>query len=303
MSKDEIRNEILSLEDLGEMVPFFKTGVGKGLGRWLMRILGVNSINQINSDLCHLQGPDYASAALRHHLVDVEYKIHGEENLDLMRQGQFLTVSNHPFGGIDGLILVDIVGHIRPDYKVLVNSVLSHISSLEEMWVPVVPNRQSSRRYVHDPSVNVKSLRALAREFQAGYPFGLFPAGGVGHFSLRRGLPVENPWKNSSLRILRRADRPIFPIMFDGHNSWLFYYMKNHISIVSDLMLPSEILNKKGEIIDVYVGAPIMPDETAHLTDLKSYGAYLIQRSMRLLPRAMYQPQVGAKAVLVDRSV
>ena len=79
--------------------------------------------------------------------------------------------------------------------------------------------------------------------------------------------------------------------------------MKNHISVVSDLMLPSEILNKKGEIIDVYVGAPIMPDETSHLTDLKSYGAYLIQRSMRLLPRAMYQPQVGAKAVLVDRSV
>ena len=163
MSKDEIRNEILSLEDLGEMVPFFKTGVGKGLGRWLMRILGVNSINQINSDLCHLQGPDFASAALRHHLVDVEYRIHGEENLDLMREGQFLTVSNHPFGGIDGLILVDIVGHIRPDYKVLVNSVLSHISSLEEMWVPVVPNRQSSRRYVHDPSVNVKSLRVSGR--------------------------------------------------------------------------------------------------------------------------------------------
>lgn len=180
MSKDEIRNEILSLEDLGEMVPFFKTGVGKGLGRWLMRILGVNSINQINSDLCHLQGPDYASAALRHPLVDVEYRIHGKENLELMREGQFLTVSNHPFGGIDGLILVDIVGHIRPDYKVLVNSVLSHISSLEEMWVPVVPNRQSSRRYVHDPSVNVKSLRAWRESFRPAIPLVSSPQAGWG---------------------------------------------------------------------------------------------------------------------------
>lgn len=301
MSRDDIRNDILSIEDLGEMVPFFRTGVGRGVGRRLMRILGINSLNRLNADLCHLSGPEYAGAALRHPLVDVTYRVHGEENLELMREGQFLTVSNHPFGGIDGLILVDIVGHIRPDYKVLVNSVLSHISSLEQMWVPVVPNRESNPRYVHDPSVNVKSLRALAREFQDGYPFGLFPAGGVGRFSLRRGLPVESPWKNSSLRILRRASRPIFPIMFDGHNSWLFYYMKNHIPVVSDLMLPREILNKKGEVIDVYVGKPILPSETEQLTDLRSYGTYLIERSMSLLPRAMYQPQVGAKAVLIDR--
>lgn len=302
MSRDEIRDEILSIEDLGEMVPFFKTLVGRGLGKWLMRILGVDEINQLNADLCHLKGPDFASAALRHPSVNVKYRIHGEENLDLIREGQFLTVSNHPFGGIDGLILVDIVGHIRPDYKVLVNSVLSHISSLEEMWVPVVPDRQASRRYVHDPSVNVKSLRGLVREFQAGYPFGIFPAGGVGHFSLRHGLPVENPWKASSLRILRRADRPIFPIMFGGRNSRLFYYMKNRISVVSDLMLPSEILNKQGETIDVYVGVPIMPDETAHLTDLRSYGEYLTHRSMSLLPRAMYQPRKGAKSLLVERN-
>lgn len=89
--------------------------------------------------------------------------------------------------------------------------------------------------------------------------------------------------------------------MFDGHNSGLFYYMKNHIPVVSDLMLPREILNKKGEVIDVYIGKPILPSETERLTDLRSYGTYLIERSMSLLPRAMYQPQVGAKAVLIDR--
>ena len=77
--------------------------------------------------------------------------------------------------------------------------------------------------------------------------------------------------------------------------------MKNHIPVVSDLMLPREILNKQGKVIDVYVGKPILPSETEQLTDLRSYGTYLIERSMSLLPRAMYQPHVGAKAVLVDR--
>lgn len=300
MSKYE-RDKILTLEDLGDMVPFFRTKVGRAVGKAMMKIFGVDVLNAANAELSHLEGPDFAAAVLRHPSVRVSYRVHGEEQLERMREGRFLTVSNHPFGGLDGLILVDIVGHLRPDFKVLVNSVLSQVRSLESMWVPVVPNMVSNKNYVHDPKANIKSIRNLAREFNAGYPIGLFPAGGVGRFSLLEGLPIERPWKASSLRILKRAESPIFPIMFGGHNSQLFYYLKENFPPLSDMMLPREMLNKKDKTIDVYIGAPILPEETDSLTNIGDYARYVVGRSMSLLPRSMYEPQIGAKPVLYTR--
>lgn len=297
MSKYE-RDKILTLEDLGDMVPFFRTRVGRLVGRAMMKLFGVDVLNAANAELSHLEGPDFAAAVLRHPGVRVSYRLHGEEQLELMRKGRFLTVSNHPFGGLDGLILVDIVGHLRPDFKVLVNSVLSQVRSLESMWVPVVPNMVSDKHYVHDPNANFKSIRDLAREFAAGYPIGLFPAGGVGRFSLLEGLPIERPWKVSSLRILKRAESPIFPIMFGGHNSQLFYYLKENFPPLSDMMLPREMLNKRDRTIDVYVGAPILPEETDSLTNIGDYARYVVGRCMSLLPRSMYEPQIGAKPIL-----
>lgn len=298
MSKYD-KEKILTIEDLGDMVPFFRNCFGRAIGKWLMQVLGVNEINNVNADLIQLRGPDFAEEVLHHSSINVSYRVYGEENLELMREGQFLTVSNHPFGGIDGLILVSLIGRLRPDYKVLVNYILSQIPSLQDMWVPVVPNMESNKKYVHDRTANFKSLRELAREFGAGYPIGLFPAGGVGRISMLNGLAIERPWKSTSLRILHRADRPIFPIMFDGRNSNLFYYLKGTFPIISDLMLPREILRKWGETIDVYVGKPILPEEWKDVSGLEDFRKFLMERALGVLPRAMYEPEINGRAVLL----
>lgn len=279
-------NFLVTVDDLGDILhPFFNKSIGKLVGKALLKALKVDELNKIHAEYCYLHGNAVTKALLSDSRINVTYTIHGKENLELMKEmGAFFTISNHPYGGIDGIILIDILGSVREDFKVLVNGFLNRITALKDYWIPVQP-RVNRKDYVHDPTKNIFGIRRVAQQVEEGHPVGMFPAGGIPHFDpiLRR--PIEQPWQMNNVKIMRSAKIPVFPIMFEGNNSDRYFrFGRKHGYSSASILLPSEILNKKGRSIDVFIGEPIMSNDVAKATDLKALREMLMRRSLGLLP-------------------
>lgn len=279
-------NYILTTDDLAQLIsPFFAKRGGKAIGKGLLKMLKIDQINKLHADHSHLSGAEMTSALLADPRINVKYKIHGAENLEQMTSlDAFFTISNHAYGGLDGIILIDIVSKIRPDFKVLVNGLLTRITALADSWIPVQP-RVRKDTYVHDPTKNIYGLRMVVEQIKNGHPVGMFPAGGVPLWSKELKCPIEQPWQMPNMRIIRSSPVPIIPIAFEGNNSKRYYKIGERINYqVAATSLPSEILNKKGETIDVFIGKAIHPEEIQPLKDLKSIRKFVRRRTLELIP-------------------
>lgn len=107
---------LLELNELENLSPLFRGSLGNGFGRMLMRILSVDKINELYDRNSSLVGPAFAKAVLDE--IGVKYEVLNSSVLDDLPDGPFITVSNHPYGHIDGMMLVDLFGSRRPDFKV-----------------------------------------------------------------------------------------------------------------------------------------------------------------------------------------
>ena len=105
---------LLTLNELEKATPLFRGKCGNALCRALMRMLAIDKVNDLYVRNSDSQVPEFASAVLKD--IGVEYEILNPEVLQNLPDGPFITISNHPYGHIDGVMLVDLFGHIRPDY-------------------------------------------------------------------------------------------------------------------------------------------------------------------------------------------
>lgn len=274
---------VLTVEDLGRINPFFKKPFGRWLGKGLLQTLKVSEINSLHSDYSQLSGVAATSAVLNDPRIQVTYTIHGEEHLQGMGdKGAFFTVSNHPFGALDGLILIDIMARIREDFKVLVNGILNQVSILKDFWIPVMPVLD---KVAHDPTKNISGLQMVRDRILGGHPVGMFPAGGLPHYDKGLRQPIEIPWKLNNIRIIKGAKIPTIPIMFGGNNSKSYFRFGERCGYgLASILIPKEILNKKGSNIDVYVGKPIMPEELEGIGNLTETRDYIMKRAFTILP-------------------
>lgn len=128
---------LLTVKELQDSSYIFRGKIGKILAQGLMDISCVSRINALYDRYPSLKGPDFTSAILED--LKVQYEIKNRNAIDVLREGAFITISNHPYGGLDGLILVDFIGHFRPDYKVMVNKVLGRIKNLDDNFIDVIP--------------------------------------------------------------------------------------------------------------------------------------------------------------------
>ena len=285
MGDQQSKSYIITLDDLGKLDPFFSKKIGRIVGRMMIKGLGVDKLNKIHAKYLDLSKSDFTSAILSDPEINVKYRVHGAEHLELMRDIEaFYTVSNHPFGGLDGVILIDLVSRIRPDFMVLVNQFLNHISGLKDVWIPIQP-RVNKRDYVHDASKNIYGLRKVRERITAGHPVGMFPAGGVPRYDRTTKRPKEQQWQITNTRILMQSKIPIFPIAFEGKNTPLYFKIGELLNYqVASLRLPAEIFRKRGEEIQIYVGEPIMPEELLQYQELKTMRDFVQKRTMDLLP-------------------
>jgi putative hemolysin len=231
----------------------------------------MDKVNKIHSDNCHTPGIPFVQGLLND--LDITIKIKNEHVLQNLPEGSFITVSNHPFGALDGIMLIKVVGEHRPDFKVMVNMFLNHISAMRPNFIDVDPLASD------DPAKRAVSMKGIAeawRHVKEGAPIGFFPAGAVSKFKWTWGLRIQDrPWQPNIMRLIQKMNVPIIPIYFHGHNSVWFTLLGMIDWRLRTLRLPAEVFRRKGDTFRVSIGDPIMPDVYGAYDTPESLGVFL----------------------------
>lgn len=272
------KTAVLDADDVIAMVP--KLAGHRRLVERLLHWLSVDKVNAVHAHNCETPGPAFIEGLLRD--FDIKLRVDGLDVLDNLPEGPFITVSNHPFGALDGITLIHLVASRRPEYKVMVNMILGRIWAMEPNFIAV--DAMSS----NDPAkkaVSVNGIRQAIDQVRSGRPLGFFPAGAVSKVNWR-GRLVDRRWQPNVIRIIKKLEVPVIPIYFHGSNSWFFNFLGVVCWQLRTLRLPSEVFRKCHTTIHISVGNPITVEEQcAHAGSIDELGRYLKDTTYQLRQR------------------
>ena len=244
----------------------------------LGRLLSLKPIEDLYRSIPRgLTGGAFVDAVLAS--MDVQVRLAPEELARIPKTGPVVVVSNHPFGGLEGLILAKMLLAVRPDARIMANFLLTRIPELRELFVFVDPFGGASAT-----EGNVRPLKESLRVLRAGGLLGIFPAGAVSHLCLQNGrLGVADPaWNTTVARLARRTEATVVPVHFSGRNSRLFQTLGLVHPLLRTAMLPREFINKSGRTIVARVGSPITPARLARVASCEAEADSCVTRYLRL---------------------
>lgn len=245
-----MKETVVDINDLQKLHPFFTTTVGRFLGKLFLKWFCVEKVNEVHRRNCHLGGSEFTTALLKDPLINLSYSVHNKELLNQLPEGAFITVSNHPIGSLDGIMLIDIFASIRPDFKVMVNGVLENIGAMSNNFISVKPD--SKKEGANHQNVN--GVRESLGRLKNGSPVGFFPAGAISFYNKQAKKICDLPWTHSVVKLIRKSKVPVCPVLFDFYNTSFFYWLGRIDWRIRTLRIPAEAFNKKGKTADVYIG-------------------------------------------------
>jgi len=251
---------------------------GKGgiqTSKFLMSILRIRKVNKIYSKIHDLPIDEFLEELVE--LFRINYEISQEDLDKIPNDGAFITVSNHPYGGLDGVLLLKIILERRPDFKVMANFLLQNIKAMENYFLPVNPFEN-----LKDVKSSFKGIKSALSHLQEGRPLGIFPAGEVSTYNSSSSIITDRQWQNSALNLIRKAKVPVIPVYFQGTNSRLFHVLGMIHPMLRTAKLPSELFNKKRKVIKIKIGNPITIKEQEGIGDISRYGRYLRAKTYSL---------------------
>ena len=275
-SQYEIRPDVLNYDDIRQLVP--KLDGHEKLVNWLLHFLSVDKVNAVHRRNCDTPGPEF----VRRMLIDdfkIKLRVDNEDILARFTEGPFITVSNHPFGALDGITLIDLIGSRRPEYKVMVNMILNRITAMRPNFMAV---DQAASDDPAKKAVSMRGIKEAMMQVRKGYPIGFFPAGAVGNYN--RHLRFEDrEWQPVVIRLIMQLGVPVIPIFFHGLNSWWFRLLGIISWQLRTLRLPAEVFRRKGDTLHISVGDVISPEEIkAHSGSVAELGTWLKSKTYEL---------------------
>ena len=266
ISKDEIRN----------LHPLLRGRFGNTLVKMIFSITGMNKINIVYDSAKQQTGVGFVTQLLdRQNIIRI---VENYDVLDSFKDQAFITVSNHPFGHIDGIIAISVVAAKRKDFKMMVNWMLNRIDTMEENFIGVNPYSKDSKM------ANAKSsfggMKQCLEHLKGGHPLGFFPAGGVSSSHLT--YTKDREWQVPVLKLIKKANVPIIPMFISGTNSWLYRFLGFIDWRVRMIRLFHEVANKKGKKIYIRFGQPISVKEQSQFEDINAFGEFLKEKTYSL---------------------
>lgn len=270
-----VKRDVLNADDIGRMVPFL--GRHRKLTNFLIKFLALDKVNAIHEHNIDHPGPQFVRGLLTD--LDIKLRIDNEQVLDNLPEGAFVTVSNHHFGALDGIILIDLVASRRPRYKVMVNMFLNYISGMRPNFIAVDAMASDDPK---KKAVSMQGIKTAIRQVRSGEPVGFFPAGAVGKVNWKLRLK-DRQWQPNIIRLIDQLNVPVIPIFFHGSNSWWFNFLGITVWQLRSLRHPAEVFRKKGKTFHVSIGNPITVGEQArHKGSLEEFGAFLREKTYSL---------------------
>jgi putative hemolysin len=211
----------------------------------LMRILFVSKINRRCRKIKHNNIPlklleGYFSQQ------NIKLKFSGLENIP--KKGAFIMISNHPYGFLDGLIMLKLLSKEFSKVKITANFLLKKIPLFSKYAIAVNPFDNIGKKAMG-------GTQQVMNNLNEDNPVVLFPAGMVstnydGYYKQVR----DKEWKDSSKRLIADANVPVFPVYFPGKNSWLFHLMGKIHPILRTMLIPYEFVKVKNTTVSCFIG-------------------------------------------------
>ncbi|WP_291402881.1 GNAT family N-acyltransferase [Daejeonella sp.] len=224
-----------------------------GLASLLMEIMKINEVNDVFEKAEHLQGMAFIDKILN--IIGVSIEFDETELKHFPKEGGFIVVANHPYGGIEGLILLKIMSLVRPDSKLMANFLLKKIPNLSESFIAVNPFENIEN------SSSISGIKTTIQLLKSGVPIGIFPAGEVSTYKTKIQKVTDKPWNPVVGKLIEKVKVPVVPIYFHGNNGLLFNLLAMLHPTLRTAKLPSELFNKQGQTIKLRIGKAINPSK------------------------------------------
>lgn len=278
---------LVTAKELAKAIKIDRYGIiGTFISLFLMKVTRLSSINRDYDKIKHLDAGAYAQACIDH--FEIDFEIPEEDYRRLPKDGAYITISNHPLGAIDGILLFKLLFAQRSDYKIMANFLLKRMAPIEPCIIPVNPfeNRKEVKS-------SIAGFKNALQHLKDGHPLGIFPAGEVSTHKDGK-LIVDRPWEEAALKLIRKAEVPVVPIYFHARNSKLFYRLAKINDVFRTAKIPSEVYSQRNRPIKVRIGQPISVKAQKEQESFEDFGE-LLRKKTYILSNAY------AKERLIDQ--
>lgn len=198
---------------------------------------------------------------------------------NIPRTGRLLVVANHPYGLVDGFALCWLISLVRPDFKLLINSVLVQAPETAAHLLPL--DFSGTREGL---AVNLRSRAAARAHLDAEGALLIFPSGAIATAPDRWGRrpAMDGPWQPIVGQLAQRSHAPVLPVHFQGQNSRLFQIVSHYSVTLRLALMAGEIRRRFGTTVGLTIGQPIPPAELTPFTDRTALAAELCRRTYAL---------------------
>ena len=263
------------------------------MGRWLVTIfetpiersLAIDALNRVYKTFQKLpEEQRFFPKALQ--AMDIRYTLSDADRAKIPAKGPLVVVANHPFGGIEGIILGDLLQSVRQDVKIMGNFLLNHIPDMRPYLISVDPFGRTA-----SVSANAASFKKCIRHLLTGGVLIVFPAGEVAHFHLRQRKVTDSPWSPHVGRMIQHTRARVLPVFFPGRNSFNFHLLGLIHPLLRTLLLPRELVNKQHRTLQLLVGKPIAWQRMATAASAGRLVEYLRFHADFLANRLLSEPR------------
>ncbi|WP_296373918.1 lysophospholipid acyltransferase family protein [Yoonia sp.] len=193
--------------------------------------------------------------------------------------GPVVLVANHPHGLVDGMILADLIGRVRTDYRILTRSILTGIDADATKFMIAVP-------FPHEPDAQKKMVdmrHAAMAHLRDGGLVALFPSGVVATSDTMFGPVIERDWNVFTAKMIRKSGAAVVPCFFPGSNSRLYQIANRVSATLRQGLLLHEIVRASGKPQKPVIGAALSHDDIKDkVSDQRGFMVWLRQLTLDL---------------------
>lgn len=279
--------KLISEQDLGK-TPGVYIPEGTIIEEILLKIIKYKRLNKVYSE-----NYDKDPLLLINSLLDeleLKYDLPEEDLGNIPDTGSFITVSNHPYRGIDSMLLFKILYEKRRDFKIMANYLLQNIEPLNNIILPIGSSEKTSGK-----KTSFAGIKEGIIHLKNDHCLGVFPAGeAMAQYEVSQTI-LDNEWQNPAIKFIKNADVPVLPVYFHGTQSRLLYIFRRINPLMRLTDMPSEILNMKNRVVKIRIGSPVTVREQAEFKDVSQYGRYMRSRvyllGSNLEPKNFFNPK------------
>ncbi len=266
--------ELVNPKDILKASPYLAYLGGENLAKFIMYVLRFSKLNKIYQQIGDKHGVDFIDALLE--ILEVNYEFDERDLKKIPKEGPFVVVSNHPFGGLDGILLIKLIAKVRPDVKVLANFLLKRVEPISDFFLAVNPFEDHK-----GAKSSIGGIKNAYEHLKKGGALCIFPAGEVSSYDAENKI-TDRQWQYPVLKFIKKAEVPVVPVHFIGKNSRLFHLIGKIHPNLRTAKLPSELLNKKNKLVKIRIGSAISVKEQANFPEIYQFGRYLRAKTYSL---------------------